>query len=303
MGQTARIKASPEPGISFEDYLSAQKLKINEALKRSFVEPIERVEEAAAYSLFLASKRIRPIFCLETCKALCGFEDKAVAPAVAIEMIHTYSLIHDDLPCMDDDDLRRGMPTNHKKFGEARAILAGDGLLTKAFEVLASDSEADAESQIKMVKELAEAAGMRGMVLGQDLDIEADEQQSLESLERLHSSKTGALLTASVVLGGIAARATPETLEQLRAFAYDMGLAFQIQDDVLDVVGGQEIGKPVKSDEKNHKLTYVSLLGIEQAKRESSKWYESALAKLSDVPFAFAHRLEELTRFVVERKF
>jgi geranylgeranyl diphosphate synthase type II len=184
---------------------------------------------------------------------------------MALEMVHTYSLIHDDLPSMDNDDLRRGQPTNHKVYGEATAILAGDGLLTAAFEVLAKEGSVNSDIRVNWVQELSEAAGMQGMVLGQQLDMDGLKDASLEDLENLHRRKTGALLAASVVMGAMTAQAPQSTLNILREFALDMGLAFQIRDDILDVIGGAELGKPVLSDEKNQKATYVSLLGLEKA--------------------------------------
>lgn len=290
------------PEVTFSDYLTEKQRLIHEALEGLFRPPRERVVEAACYSLLLPSKRLRPLFCLETCRAFLGEDKRALAPAVALEMVHTYSLIHDDLPSMDDDDLRRGKPTNHKVYGEATAILAGDGLLTFAFETLASTGDASPEVRVRWVKELAQAAGMAGMVLGQDWDMSFTRQSSLKIFENLHRKKTGALLAASVVMGAATAEISEEIIEQLRQFALDMGLAFQIRDDVLDVEGGAEIGKPLRSDERNAKGTYVSVLGLEGAKREGEAWYQRAMDRLHSIRFPYENRLEELTKFVIDRK-
>ncbi len=292
-------------GATFSDYLHEQRLKIDEALSRWFAAGDEKVLQAVRYSLLLPSKRLRPIFCLETCRGFLGSDARALPAAMALEMVHTYSLVHDDLPAMDNDDLRRGKPTNHKVFGDAHAILAGDALLTSAFEVLgkAGSSETSAKARIDWVVELSEAAGIAGMVLGQALDMEASGRTAaVEELESLHRKKTGALLAASVVMGGIAAGVDQSILNGLRAFALDMGLAFQIQDDVLDVIGGEEIGKPTRSDERNVKATYVSLLGLEGAKAQAKKWSDNAMRHLSGISFPYGNRLEELTRFVIERR-
>lgn len=294
-------RVAEDPQV-FESYLSEQQRRVQAALDTWFGIDRNRTVDAACYSLLGKSKRIRPIFCLEACRAFLGADEAALPAALALEMVHTYSLIHDDLPAMDDDDLRRGQLTNHKVFGEATAILAGDGLLTSAFEILAKAGSVHSDIRVQWVRELSEAAGMQGMVLGQQLDMDGNDVKDLHGLERLHRRKTGALLAASVVMGAMTAQASQNTLDILREFASDMGLAFQIRDDVLDVVGGQEIGKPILSDEKNSKITYVSLLGLDGAKSASDFWLEKALKKLKLVEFRFENRLEELTQFVVERK-
>jgi geranylgeranyl diphosphate synthase type II len=287
---------------SFQDYLSEQQSRMQSAFEKWLAPQKNRTIEAAAYSLLGKSKRIRPLFCLEACRAFLGADEAAIPAAMALEMVHTYSLIHDDLPSMDNDDLRRGQPTNHKVYGEATAILAGDGLLTAAFEVLAKEGSVNSDIRVNWVQELSEAAGMQGMVLGQQLDMDGLKDASLEDLENLHRRKTGALLAASVVMGAMTAQAPQSTLNILREFALDMGLAFQIRDDILDVIGGAELGKPVLSDEKNQKATYVSLLGLEKAQSAGEYWFDRALKKLRLIDFRFQNRLEELTRFVVERK-
>ena len=288
-------------GVSFADYLSMQRKKIDEALNQWGLGSKERVVEAARYSLLLPSKRLRPLFCLETCRAFMGSDERAIPAAVALEMVHTYSLIHDDLPAMDNDDLRRGQPTNHKVYGEATALLAGSALLTAAFEILAK-ANVSAKIRTNWIQELSEAAGANGMVLGQEWDMTPPSQVTLDSLQSLHRKKTGALLAASVVMGAQAAELPVSTCEDLREFALDMGLAFQIRDDVLDVIGGAEIGKPLKSDERNEKVTYVSLLGLEKTKKESEFWYELSLQKLRSVSMPCDNKLEDLARFVIDRK-
>ncbi len=288
---------------SFVDYLHRRRSEFDDYLNSYFPSPRTALSEAMCYSLFLPSKRLRPLLCLETALAVSGNDLAALPAASALELVHTYSLVHDDLPAMDDDDLRRGMPTSHVKFGEARAILAGDALLTKAFEIIAV-SNLPSEARIRLVRELAQAAGMEGMVYGQDLDICPlhDDRKPIERLEELHRNKTGKLIAAAFVMGAIAGGAKEDEEASFRQLGLDLGLAFQIQDDVLDVEGGVEIGKPVKSDEKNDKLTYVSLLGLDGAKHEARVWLERSLNRLNKLPIRHKARLEEFCKFVVNRK-
>jgi len=227
------------------------------------------IKESMLYSLEAGGKRIRPLLLFATLDAFGVEPQKGLLAASAIEMIHTYSLIHDDLPSMDNDDLRRGKPTNHKVFGDAIAILAGDALLTYSFEVIGKippEIASDA-TKLKLVIELAKAAGTEGMVGGQVADMEGEGKSlTLEELEYIHIHKTGKLLRFSVLAGAIMAGATQDQLENLSAFAHHVGLAFQIQDDILDLVGNQQlIGKPVGSDTNNHKSTYPQLLTLEGA--------------------------------------
>jgi geranylgeranyl diphosphate synthase, type II len=231
------------------------------------------LKEAMRYSLLAGGKRLRPVLVLATVEALGGEETAALPFACAIEMIHTYSLIHDDLPSMDDDDYRRGKLTNHKVFGEAYAILAGDALLTEAFGLMAKGGKEAAlapEILLTIIEEGARFAGARGMVGGQVDDLLGENGAvSLEQLESIHRRKTGDLMAYSVRTGAYLGGASPEVLESLTRFAYDLGLAFQIQDDILDVIGDQQvIGKPVGSDEEKHKATYPALLGLEESKRK-----------------------------------
>lgn len=227
--------------------------------------------EAMAYSLEAGGKRLRPLLLFATLQAFGKERKLGAGAACALEMIHTYSLIHDDLPCMDDDDLRRGKPTNHKVFGEAMAVLAGDGLLTYAFQVITEYQHPNisVETKLRLVLELAKAAGPEGMVAGQVADMEAEGKQlTRNELEYIHKHKTGRLLEFAVLAGATLAGATREQEEKLLTFAKYIGLAFQIRDDILDVEGTEEaIGKPIGSDAFNEKSTYTTLFTIDEAKR------------------------------------
>ncbi|MCI9393770.1 MAG: polyprenyl synthetase family protein [Oscillospiraceae bacterium] len=221
-----------------------------------------RLQEAMRYSLLAGGKRIRPVLVLEACRICGGEVEKALPFACAVEMIHTYSLIHDDLPAMDNDDLRRGRPTNHKEFGEAAAILAGDALLTEAFFAL-SQAELPPDRIVQAVACLSAQAGHLGMVGGQALDME-EKKRTVPELEQLQSLKTGALLQAAAELGCIAAGGTPQQRQGLRVYAEKLGRAFQIRDDMLDVMGEQaQLGKPIGSDAELGKSTFAALLGLE----------------------------------------
>ena len=245
--------------------------------------PQKKIYEAEEYSLMAGGKRLRPVIMMMTAK-MCGKDPELVFPfAVAIEMIHTYSLIHDDLPAMDNDDLRRGTPTNHKVFGEAMAILAGDALLTKAFEVASgfSDETVSKERVLRAISTLAVSSGDNGMIGGQVVDIESrNEDEKL--LRYLHSLKTGALIRASGVIGAILAGATEDEIKAVESFCDNLGIAFQIQDDILDVTGNEaELGKPIGSDAENDKSTYVTLFGIEKAEKLAEEYTQKAIESLS----------------------
>ncbi|RYL92354.1 polyprenyl synthetase family protein [Sporolactobacillus sp. THM7-4] len=244
----------------------------------------EKLKKSMSYSLTAGGKRIRPILLFAALDAFGEDEEKGLATAVAIEMVHTYSLIHDDLPAMDNDDLRRGKPTNHTIFGEATAILAGDGLLTLAFQIVASDSLLDARTKIKLVELLASAAGAEGMVGGQEEDLEAEDKiLTLDQLMAVHRKKTGRLIKMPVEAAALIGQATDRQFEALSAFSDHLGLAFQIGDDILDVAGNQkELGKPVGSDLANHKNTYVSLLTIDGARRELTRHVDRAIGCLNE---------------------
>lgn len=250
----------------FIDLMALDQAMIEEYLSHAFDSDMRHadLQEAMEYSLLSGGKRIRPVLTLETCR-LCGGDVQAALPfACAVEMVHTYSLIHDDLPAMDNDDLRRGRPTNHVVYGEATAILAGDALLTAAFEQLTRARLPDSPI-VEGVRCLSQAVGSAGMVGGQALDMAGEGRAlSQEELELLQSLKTGALISAAAELGCIAAGGTPDQRAQVRSYAQALGRAFQIRDDMLDVTSSQEeLGKPVGSDRANEKSTFVTALGLE----------------------------------------
>lgn len=255
---------------------------INGALEEYLPKSGDIVSEAMKYSVRNGGKRIRPMLTLEFCKA-CGAEpEKALPFACAVEMIHTYSLIHDDLPCMDDDDYRRGKPSCHIAFGEANALLAGDALLTLAFET-AVKADIAAENVVRAVKELSYSAGILGMVGGQVLDLQNENKAlTLSELEQIHNLKTGELIRVACVLGCVAAGADEEKIKSAEAYAKGIGLTFQIVDDILDVTSDAEtLGKPIGSDAENQKTTYVSLLGIEKSKEVAAELTRKAKAALA----------------------
>ena len=242
-------------------------------------EPQQKLFDAMRYSLLAGGKRLRPIFVLEFCRVCGGDLEKAMPFAAAVEMVHTYSLIHDDLPCMDNDDFRRGNPTNHKVYGEAVAVLAGDALLTAAFSYIAK-ADLPAESRIQAVDILSQCSGELGMVGGQILDMESENRQcTVQEVLDIQSRKTGALIRAACQLGVVAAGGTKEQLSAAGAFADHLGLAFQIRDDMLDVIGNaQELGKSVGTDAV--KNTFVQLYGIEKCADLVTKHTQKAIAAL-----------------------
>lgn len=243
---------------------------------------LSRMTEAMSYSLENGGKRIRPVLTLEFCRLCGGDPEKALPYALAVEMIHTYSLIHDDLPCMDDDDMRRGKPSNHKVFGYADALLAGDALLTFAFEVLLSASD-DPAKLAKAGAVLARAAGCSGMIAGQVMDLQNEGVSApLETVTKTDKLKTGEMISAAAVLGCIAAGGSDEKIAAAEGYARNIGLAFQIVDDILDVTGDEAaLGKPIGSDGENGKSTYVSLLGLEKSGELANELDEKAKAYLS----------------------
>lgn len=262
----------------------------------------EGLRSAMSYSLMAGGKRLRPVLCLSWAEML-GLERAGIMGfAAGLELIHTYSLVHDDLPAMDDDDLRRGKPSNHKKFGEAAAILAGDGLLTEAFSMML-ETEAEPVRVLAAVREVARGAGPSGMVGGQALDMEytANSGVSLEQLRGMHARKTGALIRAACVSGAILAGDRSDA-ESAALYARHVGAAFQIVDDILDVVGDEDlIGKPVGSDEGKSKTTYPGLLGLEESKRLAEAEIQEALASISRYSGPRADFLADLARYIVER--
>lgn len=262
------------------------------------------LKESMLYSLEAGGKRIRPLLLFATLRAFSQKPEKGLLTAMAIEVIHTYSLIHDDLPSMDNDDLRRGKLTNHKVFGDALAVLAGDALLTYGFQLIGEISNDDANPEIKLqlIREFAKAAGAEGMVGGQVADINGEGKNlSLEELEYIHVHKTGKLLEFSVVAGAIIAGATHTQIQDLARFASHLGLAFQIRDDILDLEGSEDkIGKTVGSDENNQKSTYPSLLTMNGAKKALEREIENAKAVLSTTGLK-TDILEEITNLVASR--
>lgn len=261
-----------------------------------------RLAESMEYSLTAGGKRLRPILLMAAADAAGGRGEVYLTSACAVEMIHTYSLIHDDLPAMDDDDYRRGKLTNHKVYGAGLATLAGDALLTMAFELLARQQGVPAETMLRVVREISEAVGANGMVGGQALDLASEGKRiDMDTLRRMHMAKTGALFRASVRSGAILGGADEAQLAALTEYAEAFGLAFQITDDILDVTGdAAAIGKPVGSDERNHKSTYVTLTSLEEAKRlarEAADRAHEALAPLGGK----AAFLDELAEYLVTR--
>ncbi len=260
------------------------------------------IYKAANYSLEAGGKRLRPVLLMEACRVCGGKAENAIPFACALEMIHTYSLIHDDLPAMDNDDLRRGKPTNHKVFGEAVAILAGDALLTGAFNVMSEAEMEDKTNQLKAIAYMSRSAGTEGMIGGQIVDIENENKPTdIDTLRYMHSLKTGALIKAACVIGGIVAGASDKKLEILSDYAENLGIAFQIKDDILDVSGSVDaLGKPIGSDAKSNKSTYVSLLGIEKSQELCAEYTEKALNCLAALE-GDTNFLEGFTRKLLNR--
>jgi len=287
--------------------MEADRRVVDAALRRLLPRPgvvPPTVRRAMAYSLFPGGKRLRPVLALEACRVVGGRQRDVLPAAAAIEMIHTYSLVHDDLPALDNDDLRRGRAASHRMFGEAMAILAGDALLTHAFEVLASAPGAhrDGARRVRAIGALARAAGVGGMIAGQVLDLEAEGRPySLPSLERIHRGKTGALIRAALEVGGLLGGGRAREVRALCEYGAGVGLAFQIVDDVLDLEGSAEgLGKSIGKDARDRKATFPALLGVEASKRRAAGAARAAVAALR--PFgARAARLADLARFIVER--
>jgi len=292
---------------SITDYLARRAAEVNEWLDRlvpSETTPPEQLHRAMRYSLLAGGKRLRPTLVLAAGEAFGADTDDLMPAACAIEMIHTYSLIHDDLPAMDDDDLRRGRPTCHKAFGEAVAILAGDALLTQAFRVLAADAPGrDAERQIRVIREVATAAGsVDALIGGQIADIESEGRKvDGATLEYIHRSKTGAMITASIVVGGTVAGAREDQIETLRRYGQRIGLAFQIADDILDVTStSEQLGKTPGKDEAAHKATYPSLHGISASRSRALELVDEAVEIVSNLGLK-TRVLEQIARFIIAR--
>lgn len=269
---------------TLDQYMEQNKQTIHEKMRHclSHVQIPDQLREAMLYSTEAGGKRLRPILLTASYEAYDDETDKVVRTATALEMIHTYSLIHDDLPAMDNDDYRRGHLTNHRAFDEATAILAGDALLTYSFEIIADDPLLTDTQKATIIRMLAKASGPKGMVAGQALDMEAEAHPvTLEELEDIHARKTGELISFAVKAGAYIGGATDYQLEHLHEFAHLLGLIFQVQDDILDVTGDEEkLGKPVGSDEANHKSTYPELLGLDGAKTRKAYYVKKAKTAL-----------------------
>jgi geranylgeranyl diphosphate synthase type II len=293
--------------FQIEDYLKKLAKEVEAELERLTPLPAEApspICEAMRYSLFAGGKRIRPILALTTVETLGASREAALPVACAVEMIHTYSLIHDDLPAMDNDDFRRGKPTNHKVYGDAIAILAGDALLTYAFQVLSEIRMPGREADLlKLIGELARASGVRGMIGGQVADILAEGKTGDEAtLLYIHKHKTGDMLTASVRMGAIFAQATDEQLRLLTIYAEKLGLAFQIQDDILDVIGdASKLGKNVGADANLGKLTFPSIYGLEKSQAMVRQLTNEALEALSQLHKNTA-ALEAIANYLLRRE-
>ena len=280
------------------------KVTLEEILHDS--QPSEPIVEAMKYSLMAGGKRIRPVLCLAAAEAVGGKSQTVLPAACALEMVHTYSLIHDDLPAMDNDDLRRGIPTCHVAFDEATAILAGDALLTLAFEVLSSvqlTGENQASGWLKVIHIISTAAGYRGMIRGQMLDMAAEGQHlTVDELKSMHALKTGALIEASLLCGALLADARKRQREILKTYARNIGLAFQVTDDILNVEGNPKImGKAVGTDELREKSTYPALLGLETSRQFAKNLVDEALQALA-VFDKEADPLRALATYIIERK-
>lgn len=262
--------------------------------------------EAMNYSLIAGGKRLRPILTLEACKLVGGNEKDAIPFAAAIEMIHTYSLIHDDLPALDNDDLRRGRETNHKVYGEAMAILAGDGLLNYAYEIMLRESigKDDSNKYLKAINEIAKASGIYGMIGGQVVDIESEGKSiDKDKLDFIHMNKTAAIIIGCMRAGAIIGGASENQLENITKYAKNIGLSFQIVDDILDVVGDEvKLGKKVGSDIDNEKSTYPSLIGLDKSKEIAKNLIEEAKLSISNID-KDREFLNSLADYIVDREY
>jgi len=290
-----------------KDYLKAQQKTVDSALDSFLPKARLRpatIHQAMRYSIFAGGKRLRPVLTLAAAEACGGEQAAALPPACAVEIMHTYSLVHDDLPSMDDDDLRRGRPTSHKVYGEGMAVLTGDALLTEAFTVLAETPPTKRYSLKEILLEFALCGGSQKLIGGQVLDLEGEGQNLTKAqLVRIHENKTAALLTTSLRLGGMSANATPRQLDALSDFGYNLGLAFQVIDDILDVTQSTEkLGKTAGKDEAVNKATYPSIIGLEKSKKEARRLTEKSLAALS-VFGKKGKRLEEIAHYLLDREF
>ncbi|MHC5766501.1 MAG: geranylgeranyl diphosphate synthase CrtE [Nostoc sp.] len=309
MVATDNVQKTPPEEATFNlaGYLKERQKLCDNALDRAI--PViypEKIYESMRYSLLAGGKRVRPILCLATCEMMGGTIDMAMPTACAVEMIHTMSLIHDDLPAMDNDDYRRGKLTNHKVYGEDVAILAGDGLLALAFEFVAIQTPQSVKREVvlQVIARLGRALGAAGLVGGQVVDLESEGKSdiSLETLNFIHKHKTAALLEACVVCGGLIANASPEDVQRLTRYAQNIGLAFQIIDDILDITSTQEqLGKTAGKDERAKKVTYPSLWGLEESRSKAKELVKEACVELEH----FGDRaipLQAIAHFITSRK-
>ena len=295
--------------MEFNNSLKAKSDYIEDLLKKYM--PKEdgyqsTIMEAMNYSLKAGGKRLRPILTLEACKVVGGNEEDAIPFAMAIEMIHTYSLIHDDLPALDNDNLRRGKPTNHKVYGEAMAILAGDGLLNYAYEVMLSNSlnKKKPENYLKAINEIAKSAGIYGMIGGQVVDVQSENTSiPKEKLDYIHLNKTGAIMIGCMRAGAIIGNANEDELEKITRYAKNIGLSFQIVDDILDIIGDQsKLGKNIGSDIENNKSTYPSLIGLEESKEIAIKLIDEAKENIKSLN-GDSSFLEGLANYIIDREY
>lgn len=294
-------------GADILAYMNQNRLLIDQALYEHLkhLEVPERLKESMLFSIEAGGKRLRPILLIASYQAFGNDgNEKVLSTACALEMVHTYSLIHDDLPAMDNDDFRRGKPTNHRKFNEATAILAGDALLTYSFEIITNDPNISDKQKAELVKMLSRTSGPKGMIAGQMLDMAAEDKKvPLYALERIHALKTGELLKFAVAAGALIGNATRVQIAHLHDFADFLGLLFQVQDDILDVAGDPEkIGKPVGSDETNNKSTYPGLLGMDGAVERKKEYAEKAKDALQKADADTSH-LMALTDYFSQRDY
>lgn len=292
--------------MELKKYLEENKLLIESALCDSVNDEAipQSLRNAMLYSLEAGGKRLRPVLVIAGAEAVGGNAGRVMNAAVALEMIHTFSLIHDDLPAMDNDSLRRGKPTNHKVFGEANAILAGDGLLAEAFYLLARHVDGiDPKTALEVVKDVASAAGGRGMTGGQAIDMEATGKKIDEAgLKKLHAYKTGALILVSVTIGAKLCGGSKEEISRLSKYGDCVGLAFQIADDILDIEGDEAtLGKDIGSDETKGKSTYPSIIGMDESRRQAAALVDQAISCLSNFG-GNAEPLRLIARYIIERK-
>ncbi|KAG8504155.1 hypothetical protein CXB51_002507 [Gossypium anomalum] len=300
------MQGSPFQGFEFEAYMAMKAKKINKMLDEAI--PLRhplKINDAMRYSLLAGGKRVRPILCIASCELVGGDESLAMPIACAIEMIHTASLIHDDLPCMDNDDLRRGKPTNHKVFGESTAVLAGDALLSLAFEYIACNTNnVSPDRLVRVFAELSSAIGSKGLVAGQIMDIENEGKVvSLKELEYIHVHKTAKLLEACVVCGVIIGGENDNDIEKVRIYARCIGLLFQVVDDILDVTkSSMELGKTAGKDLVSNKATYPKVMGIDGAKNFAYHLMNQAVQQLACFDTAKAAPLYHLAYYIANRQ-